>query len=104
MDPSSNAATRFAALSTVFDGATRRYLLDRRLALGWHCLEVGGGGGSIARWLSERVGPAGRVLVTDIDTRFLEPVNLPNLEVLRHDITRDPLPDGAFRRPASLPA
>src|SRR5262245_21609319 len=96
MDPSSNAATRFAALSTLFDGATRRSLLDRRLALGWDCREVGGGGGSIARWLSERVGPAGRVLVTDIDTRFLEPVNLPNLEVLRHDITRDPLPDGAF--------
>jgi SAM-dependent methyltransferase len=96
LDPSSNAAIRFAALSAVFDSATRRHLLDRRLAGGWQCLEVGGGGGSIASWLSERVGAAGRVLVTDIDTRFLDALKLPNLEVLRHDITRDPLPDGAF--------
>ncbi len=96
MDPVSNAATRFAALSAVFDSATRRYLLDRRLTVGWQCLEVGGGGGSIASWLSERVGAGGRVLVTDIDTRFLEALHSPNLDVLRHDITRDPLPEGAF--------
>src|SRR5262245_1930125 len=96
MDPVSNAATRFATLSAVFDRATRRYLLDRGLAAGWHCLEVGGGAGSIAHWLSEHVGAAGRVLVTDIDTRFLEALKSPNLEVLRHDVTRDPLPDGAF--------
>jgi SAM-dependent methyltransferase len=96
MDSVSNAAARFAALSAIFDTGTRRHLLDRGLAPGWHCLEVGGGGGSIARWLSERVGDAGRVLVTDIDIRFLEPLSIPRLEVLRHDITRDPLPEGAF--------
>ena len=96
MDPTSNAAARFRALSAVFDGATTRHLLDRRVAAGWHCLEVGGGGGSIARWLADRVGAAGRVLVTDIDTRFLEALPSANLEVLRHDITRDPLPERAF--------
>jgi len=91
-----NAATRFAALSATFDAGSRRHLLDRGVAPGWSCLEVGGGSGSIARWLSECVGEAGRVLVTDIDTHFLDALDLPNLEVLRHDITRDPLPDGAF--------
>jgi ubiquinone/menaquinone biosynthesis C-methylase UbiE len=96
MDSVSNAAARFAALSAIFDTGTRRHLLDRGLAPGWHCLEVGGGGGSIARWLSERVGDAGRVLVTDINIRFLEALKIPRLEVLRHDITRDPLPEGAF--------
>jgi hypothetical protein len=34
--------------------------------------------------------PSGRVLVTDIDPRFLEPLHLPNLEVRRHDIATEP--------------
>ena len=96
MDAVRNAARRFAALSAVFDTATKRHLLDRNLMAGWQCLEVGGGGGSIATWLSERVGAAGRVLVTDIDTRFLEGLRLPNLDVLHHDVTCDALPDSAF--------
>jgi SAM-dependent methyltransferase len=96
MDLVSNAATRFAALSAIFDTRTTHHLLGRGLGLGWHCLEVGGGGGSIGRWLSERVGDAGRVLVTDIDPGFLDSLRLPRLEVVRHDITRDPLPERAF--------
>lgn len=96
MDALQNAATRFAALSALFDATTQRHLADRGVAPGWHCLEVGGGGGSIARWLAERVGPGGRVLATDVDTRFLETIELPNVEVRRHDITRDSLADGAF--------
>jgi SAM-dependent methyltransferase len=96
LDPVMNASTRFNALSTIFDSGTRRHLLNRGLAPGWHCLEVGGGGGSVARWLSERVGAGGRVVVTDIDTRFVEELKRPNLEVLCHDITRDPLAEQAF--------
>jgi 2-polyprenyl-3-methyl-5-hydroxy-6-metoxy-1,4-benzoquinol methylase len=96
MDPVNNAAVRFAALAAIFDTRSRRHLLDRGLAPGWQCLEVGGGGGSIATWLGERVGGAGRVLVTDIDTRFLDALNGPNLEVRRHDIIRDPLPAEVF--------
>jgi len=96
LDSVSNAAARFAALAAIFDAGTRRHLLDRGLAPGWHCLEVGGGGGSIAGWLAKRVGDTGRVLVTDIDIRFLDALNSPRLEVQRHDITRDPLPAGVF--------
>jgi SAM-dependent methyltransferase len=96
MDALENAATRFAALSALFDTGTRRHLRDRGLAPGWHCLEVGGGGGSIANWLGENIGDAGRIIVTDVDTRFLDTLKLANLEVLCHDITRDPLPEAAF--------
>jgi len=96
VDAVMNASARFGALSVIFDADTRRHLLDRGLAPGWHCLEVGGGGGSIASWLGERVGAAGRVVVTDIETRFLDRLTPSNLEVLRHDITRDPLPAEAF--------
>jgi len=91
-----HAGARFRALSEIFDPGTIRHLGDRGIQAGWRCLEVGGGGGSIARWLSERVGPTGHVLVTDIDTRFLETLNLPNIEVRRHNIASDPLPEGAF--------
>jgi SAM-dependent methyltransferase len=90
------APWRFAALSALFDPGTIRHLEDRGVAPGWHCLEVGGGSGSVASWLADRVGPTGRVLATDIDPRFLKFLKLPNLEVRRHDIAADPLPEAAF--------
>jgi len=96
MDVRQNAATRFTALSALFDATTQRHLADRGVGPGWHCLEVGGGGGSVARWLGERVGPAGRVLATDVDTWSLESIGLANIEVRCHDITRDSLPERAF--------
>ncbi|MEP6916287.1 MAG: methyltransferase [Acidobacteriota bacterium] len=96
MDPARNASIRFTSLAALFDSPTERHLRDRGVGPGWHCLEVGGGGGTVARWLAERVGPDGRVVVTDVDTRFLDHVALENVEVRRHDITRDALPEQAF--------
>jgi SAM-dependent methyltransferase len=90
------AEARFSALAEIFDPGTIRHLSDRGVDQGWRCLEVGGGNGSIASWLSGRVGPTGSVLVTDIDTRFLEPLKLSNVEVRRHNIATDPLPESAF--------
>src|SRR4051812_49065816 len=68
------APARFDALSATYDQDTIRHLENRGISEGWHCLEVGGGGGSISAWLADRVGPTGHVLVTDIDPRFLEPL------------------------------
>jgi SAM-dependent methyltransferase len=90
------AGDRLAALDQLFDPGTIHHLEDRGVASGWQCLEVGGGTGSIATWLSERVGPSGRVVVTDINTRFLDALQRPNLEVRKHNIVTDPLPEGAF--------
>jgi SAM-dependent methyltransferase len=90
------APARFAALSGMFDSGTIRHLEERGVAPGWNCWEVGGGGGSIASWLARRVGATGRVLVTDIDPRFLETLKAPNLAVRRHNIVTDPLPEGTF--------
>lgn len=90
---------RFASLEALYDPHTIRTLEAAGVGTGWHCLEIGGGGGSIAAWLADRVGPTGRVLVTDIDPRFLEAnagADRPNVEVRRHDIAIDPLPDQAF--------
>jgi SAM-dependent methyltransferase len=78
----------------MFDPATTA-VLERLVRPGDHVLEVGVGGGSIARWLAERTVPAGRVTATDIDLQFAgEPPA--NLDLLEHDITADPLPDVSF--------
>ena len=96
---SEKADTRMEVLARLYDPTTRRVIEATGLAAGWSCLEVGGGGGSVARWLAERVGPAGRVLCTDLDTRIIERGSAAaggNLEVRRHDIAHDELPREAF--------
>jgi ubiquinone/menaquinone biosynthesis C-methylase UbiE len=90
------ASRRFDALSTTYDSTTIRHLESLGIGEGWTCLEVGGGGGSIAAWLADRVGPRGRVLATDIDPRFLQSLRLPNVEVQKHNVLTDPLPEAAF--------
>ena len=87
---------RFGALEAIFDATTMRHIAARGVAPGWTCLEVGGGGGSIVKWLASRVGPGGRVVATDLNTRNLEGLELPNVEVLRHDIASEPLPENTF--------
>jgi SAM-dependent methyltransferase len=90
-------ARRFAGLATVFDPGTFRVLAERGVTSGWRCLEVGVGGGTVAAWLGERVGPTGYVLATDINPRLAEELGRrPNIEVRRHDITVDALPEAAF--------
>lgn len=85
---------RLAALSTIYDPGTFRLLTDIGVAAGWACLEVGAGEGSVARWLADRVGTAGRVLAVDLDPRFLEPNDV--LEVRQHDILTGPPEDARF--------
>jgi SAM-dependent methyltransferase len=86
---------RFASLEFCYDPVTIRQLEEIGVATGWRCLEVGGGGGSIARWLADRTGPSGGVVVTDINPRWLG-ADRPNIEMRRHDIVADELEPGAF--------
>ncbi|HUF98537.1 MAG TPA: methyltransferase domain-containing protein [Ilumatobacter sp.] len=82
---------RLAGIEALFDPTTLRHLASLGLGPGWNCLELGGGGGSVARWMAEHVGQSGSVLATDLDTRFLDEIDLPNVEVLAHDIQTEPL-------------
>jgi 2-polyprenyl-3-methyl-5-hydroxy-6-metoxy-1,4-benzoquinol methylase len=90
------APARFDALSAIYDHDSICHLQNRGVSEGWQCLEVGGGGGSITAWLKDRVGSTGHVLVTDIDPRFLESLSAKNVEVRRHNIVTDGLPEAAF--------
>jgi len=87
---------RFNALASLFDSGTIRHFENCGVDSGWQCLEIGGGGGSIASWLAARVGSTGRVVATDIDPRFLKALNHPLVEVWQHNIVSDPLPEAAF--------
>jgi SAM-dependent methyltransferase len=91
-----DARERLAGLERNEDPATIEYFQRIGVGEGWHCLEIGAGGGSIAEWLCRQVGPTGRVVATDINPRFLEALDYPNLEVWRHDLVSDDLPRGAF--------
>jgi SAM-dependent methyltransferase len=88
------AGQRFDALAQLFDASTFRHLTALGLTSGWRVWEVGAGGPTVASWLADRVGRRGRVLATDIDTRWLD--GLADVEVLGHDVGADPPPPGQF--------
>ncbi len=87
---------RLELLQDRLDPLTIRRVQRLGLAPGARCLEVGGGQGSIAAWLSHAVGPAGHVTATDMQTAMLSRLHLPNLTVLRHDIRADDFPAASF--------
>jgi SAM-dependent methyltransferase len=88
---------RFDALALTYDEPGRQALAAAGVRSGWRCWEVGGGGGSIAAWLAEQVGPAGSVLVTDIDPQWMRDLaGRANITLRRHDVVSDDLPDERF--------
>jgi SAM-dependent methyltransferase len=88
------AGRRFDAFAELFDPWTFRHLTAVGLGRGWRVWEAGAGGRSVPAWLAHQVGPSGRVLATDIDTRWVS--GAPGVEVLRHDVGLDPAPEGPF--------
>ena len=87
---------RFAGLEGLWDESTIRYLSNVGVGVGWTCWEVGAGGGSIARWLAERVAPTGTVLATDLDLARLPTDTVSNLTFVRHDVVHDPIPTAEY--------
>ncbi len=91
---STHSDEQHRCLAAAYDAPTTDHLAAAGVGPGWHCLEVGAGGGSVARWRAATVAPTGRVLATDINPRHLQ--DAPGLTVLRHDVVRDPLPQRRF--------
>jgi ubiquinone/menaquinone biosynthesis C-methylase UbiE len=82
---------RLRLLEARYDTQTFRRLSACGPLDGARCLEVGAGAGSVARWLAAQAGPAGRVVATDANPRFLADAGKAGVEVRRHDILADPL-------------
>ncbi len=88
---------RLRDLEAANDPVTIRRLEDIGVTHGWRCLEVGAGAGSIARWLSNRVGPTGLVVAAELNPCFLGPLSdVDNIQVRQLDITGDEVEQGFF--------
>lgn len=87
---------RLDLMSKILDPWTRRYLTALGGVAGWHCLELGGGNGSIAEWLCATVGLSGSVTALDINPTLLELIPAPNLTVQQIDLRTGALPPNAY--------
>ena len=80
---------RLRSLTDLYDPTSLQLCERLGLAEGWTCLDVGAGTGSLVDLLADRVGASGLVVAADLDTRFLQAGERPNVEVQRLDITRE---------------
>jgi ubiquinone/menaquinone biosynthesis C-methylase UbiE len=87
---------RLRAIEEVFDPSSRRRLLATGLTAGWSCLEVGPGAGSILNWMSDMVGPSGRVCAVDLSTKFLMAPQPKHVEIRQGDVRSAPWPGSSF--------
>jgi SAM-dependent methyltransferase len=87
---------RLAGIEAMWDPGSRRVIGELGIDQGARVLEIGAGGGALVEWLCEQVGASGQVVATDVDTRFVEAIERPNLSVLTHDIVAEPPPPGGF--------
>lgn len=87
---------RLAGMEALWDPGSRVLIERLGAGPGARILEIGGGGGALAQWMCELVGPEGSVVATDLDTRFLQAIEHEAIEVLTHDIVTDDLPEPGF--------
>jgi SAM-dependent methyltransferase len=90
------ARRRLTVLEETYDRMTIGRLTRVGVARGWRCLEVGAGGGSIARWLVDQVGPDGHVTALDLSTTALADLESDTLTVQRADLRTQPPPRASF--------
>src|SRR3954454_23834874 len=97
LDPAWHAErARLDSLTALYDDRTLRLCEKLGLAGGWDCLDAGAGTGSLAVALAERVGATGSVTALDADVRFLAPLESARVNVVRSDLTDEPLPADRF--------
>lgn len=85
------ASGRHLLLAEVLDPFTIERLSALGDLTGKRCLEAGAGGGSIASWLADRVGPGGSVLASDLKPHHLRTDM--GYRILQHDLSTEPVPD-----------
>jgi 2-polyprenyl-3-methyl-5-hydroxy-6-metoxy-1,4-benzoquinol methylase len=92
---SSDEGERLALIEEEQDPYTIARIQALGLAADWHCLEVGAGKGSMARWLADQC-PDGHVVATDLDVSLLGAEGRTNLVIRQHDVNSDEFPPGSF--------
>lgn len=90
-NPEAREFSRLRLIERATDAETIALLERAGIAPGWSCAEVGAGAGSIAEWLSARVGRAGRVIAIDKNVAYLGRLAGSSVQVLEGDFTRLPV-------------
>lgn len=88
---------RLKLIEAAFDPDSISFLNKTPLKKGSHCLEIGPGAGSILAWLGNKVGPSGRVVGVDKDTKYLRHLAYAPFEVIQGNFAEIP-----FERPFDL--
>ena len=79
---------RLKKIEELFDPRTQSLLQRIGLRQGMSFLELGPGAGGILGWVLEAVGSNGKVTAIDRDTRFIDKLQHPNLQIIKGDLTR----------------
>lgn len=87
--------SRLGLLEQWGDPESRAVLAQCGLNPASHCLEIGAGAGSVARWLAQQC-PDGRVLAVDSDARYLDGSCEPPLKWCQADVRTLDFADGSF--------
>ena len=86
---------RLRLLEHALDPLSTRNLEATGIGQSWRCLEIGVGGGSILRWLADRVGDSGHVTGIDIRTAYVEDLAAdPRVTIVDGDASVVAFPDG----------
>ena len=87
---------RLQMMSDILDPNSQFHLERIGVSSGWRCLEIGAGNGSISKWISQKVGPSGIAIATDIRTDLMADLKGDNLEVRKFDVVNDEPVDAPF--------
>jgi len=74
---------RLKCIEAAFDPISIQFLNQAQIQKGAHCLEIGPGAGSIFTWLGKQVGPEGRVVGIDKNTKHLAHITALPYEVMQ---------------------
>jgi ubiquinone/menaquinone biosynthesis C-methylase UbiE len=97
LNSTDDEAARLGKLQGLHDDASARRLLALGVGPGWRCLELGAGGGSMATWMADAVGPTGAVTAVDRDTSQLRTLGeRPTVTVIEDDLTTMSFPEDSF--------
>jgi precorrin-6B methylase 2 len=77
---------RLRRIEAALDARSRDVIERAGVTAGWTCLEVGAGGGSVLRYIGERVGKEGHAVGVDKKTTYLKELTDSPYEVVEGDV------------------
>ena len=85
---------RLRMIEELFDPTTIGHLKRTGIGVGWRCLELGAGAGSIMKWMGGVVGDSGSVVGVDKNTRHLHGLSDPPIQIIESDFLKASLDPG----------